>query len=303
MKLVVHIGAHKTGSTSIQDYCYLNHVRLLQEGIYYPTGFFHQFPRQHSELMRLVAKDSMAAVNEFIEHAVTTASANNAETVFISGEDLSALGPVQARRMQSACSKFFDSTSIILLVRNKKDYLYSSYKHNLLYGPPTGEIDFVRRQKFSPKECINAWTGIDKVTTRVFSYETMKSDLLACFFKEVFGIAVSDNIKSNRSLDYLTLLIMNSFLKGQEKGLEGVVLRISGKYPFKFTLPIEDVIAQSIDGQYPDEDWVIPSVDLGDEILEKRKISSGEVQPVELCEKMIELFTALKQHFESTKEH
>ena len=302
MELMLHIGAHKTGSTSIQDYCFLNQDHLLNEGIYYPIGFFRQFPRQHSELMHLVAKNQMDVVSKFFEFAVETAQANKAKTVFISGEDLSALGPALTRRLQSACSKLFNSTTIILLLRNKKDYLYSSYKHNLLYGPPTGEIDFVRRQKFSPKDCVNAWSEINNVTLKLFSYESMKKDLLARFFAEVFGIVVSDNIKSNRSLDYLTLQMMNSFLKGQDKGLEKIVINISNKYPFDFTLPIEDVIAQNIDEQYSDEDWKVPGIEFETEILEKRAVARGKVSnPVALCEKMIELFTALKSHLESER--
>ena len=69
MKLVVHIGSHKAGSTSIQDYCFLHQDRLLNHGIYYPTGFFEKYPRQHSELRELVMQDKMDTVGEFFGQA------------------------------------------------------------------------------------------------------------------------------------------------------------------------------------------------------------------------------------------
>jgi hypothetical protein len=35
-KLVIHAGFHKTGTTSIQNFSYQNHDKLLTNGIYYP---------------------------------------------------------------------------------------------------------------------------------------------------------------------------------------------------------------------------------------------------------------------------
>jgi hypothetical protein len=301
MRLVVHIGSHKAGSTSIQDYCCLNKDHLLRNGIHYPTGFFQKFPRQHSELRELIMQDRMDTVRDFFEQATSAARAHGAETVFISGEDLTALGPGLAHRFQVAAAKYFAQTRVVLIIRNKKDFFYSLYKHNLLYGPPTGEADFAVRQRFSPRYCYDAWQNMKNVSIQVISFEATKRQFLSAFFSQVFGLAVTSNIRSNRSLDYLTLQIMNSFLKGKGSEVERIMIAVSERHPINFSLPIEDVISENIDRLYPDEAWEIPGIDLGAAILEKRRVSSGNADCIELCKKMVDLFTELQRHFEHTK--
>jgi hypothetical protein len=85
MKLVMHIGSHKAGSTSIQDYCFLNQSHLLQHRICYPTGFFENSQR-HLALRSLLAQDHWDAVQEFLEHAATSAR---------EGAPIRCIGPVR----------------------------------------------------------------------------------------------------------------------------------------------------------------------------------------------------------------
>ncbi len=38
MRFVIHIGTHKTGTSSLQTFCVANRRTLLDQGIYYPTN-------------------------------------------------------------------------------------------------------------------------------------------------------------------------------------------------------------------------------------------------------------------------
>ena len=297
MKLVVHIGSHKAGSTSIQDYCFHHPEALRAAGIHYPTGFFTRFPRQHSELKDLVLANGMDTVRGFLRAAAEAAEAQGAGTVFLSGEDLSALGPGLAHRFQTAVAGLFSETEVVLVVRNKRDYLYSSYKHHLLHVGPTGEHDFVARQKFSPGRTAAAWAGLKGVNLTVLSFEAMKHDLLAQFFRHVFAIEVRDNIVSNGSLDYITLMVVNALVKDGGPQAMAAAMKVNARHALAFHLPIENVIADNLDRQYPDEDWVIPGHDLGPAVLERRVMPTAGADPVLVCRKMAELFAALEPVF------
>jgi hypothetical protein len=301
VRLVVHIGSHKAGSTSIQEYCRANQERLHAGGIHYPTGAFPRYPGQHSELNGLVQQDRMDEVRGFLAAAAQAARAQGAGTVFLSGEDLCTLGPGLAHRFQVAAATAFARTEVVLVLRNKRDYLYSSYKHLLLHGGVTGEHDFVARQVFSPRRAVAAWRQLPDVEVQVLPFDAMKRDLLGEFFRRIFGLEVRARIEANRSLDYLTLQAVNALLKPAEGGpidaaALALVLRIRARHPAPAALPVEDVIADTLDRRFADEEWDIPGVDFAPSLLERRQMA-GVADPVALSAEMAELYSALQTYF------
>jgi hypothetical protein len=278
----MHIGSHKAGSTSIQEFCRRHPEQLAAGGVHYPAGAFPRFPAQHSELKDLVQHDRMAEVGGFFAKAVAAAAAQGAETVFLSGEDLCALGPGLAHRLQVAAAAAFSSTTVVLVLRNKRDYLYSSFKHHLLYGRVTGEHDFVARQMFSPRRTVEAWRGLKGVAVQVLSFDAMRKDFLAGFFRAALDLAVESPIRANFSLDYMTLQMLNAMAKrpgegGVDAALLRLVLQAIARHKAPAPLPVEDVIADNLDRCYANEDWDVPGLDFTAALLARRQMARAGV--------------------------
>lgn len=302
MKLVMHIGSHKTGTTSIQDYCYFNTDSLIQQGIYYPTDHFPRYPRQHSELAKLIARKDKEALTDFLHKITHDSQALGVNTIFLSGEDMCALSTAHVRYFhQLAYPRYIDTIHIVLVLRNKRDFLMSSYKHNLLYADEIDEVSFLSTHKFSPCSCINAWRSLDNCSIQILSYDSIKRCLLASFFKQVFFIDVLSQLSSNQSLDFLTLQIINTFLKSyRREEIMRIIHRIHVKFPKQLSFPIETLYAKNINKHYPDSEWHVEDIDSS--LLSNGPFTKERPDPVYVCTKMIALFNALLEHFEATGE-
>lgn len=139
-KLIVHIGSHKAGSTSIQDFCHEDTTQLKQAKVYYPTGVFDQYPRQHSYITRLLGSNDSHQIRTILERVVSDARARGAETIFLSGEDLCTLKDNHVLMLGRICDEFFYKKEFVLVLRNRGDFFLSQLKHNLTHGNPITEF-------------------------------------------------------------------------------------------------------------------------------------------------------------------
>ena len=85
MKLYLHIGSTKTGSTAVQSYLYENKSALLQQGILYPETFLDGVA--HHNLATLMQSDSRSLDTEFTGLKQEFAS-SGADTIILSTESL-----------------------------------------------------------------------------------------------------------------------------------------------------------------------------------------------------------------------
>jgi hypothetical protein len=120
-RLVIHIGVHRTGSTSIQHWCHANRKVLLEQGVLYPFDGVN-----HNELALLMETDWVAfdhALNALIDQATRS----DAHTVVVSGEDFSWLRwPSGLERL----GKVFD-VRVLCYVRRQDEWLESWYNQNV----------------------------------------------------------------------------------------------------------------------------------------------------------------------------
>ncbi len=84
MKLFIHAGCHKTGTTSFQIFCASNSQRLGKFGVLYPV--FHK-KRQHSHLMWSVQRSGSTILEEYIAKCHRCAADGGCHCVLLSGED------------------------------------------------------------------------------------------------------------------------------------------------------------------------------------------------------------------------
>jgi hypothetical protein len=296
LKLILHIGSHRAASTSIQDYLYSHAADLASQGVLYPADMLPEYPRQHSYLARLLAKGDYAAVRAFLDEVAASARDLDCGTVLLSGEDFCVLPARLVARFHAAVAEVFDAQAFVMLVRNKRDFLLSSYLLHLRHAGPTTEIGFGQKFRFSPRESIATWKAYFSADAQVLLYDEIREDLLRVFFRQVLGIECSARVVSNRSLDYLTASIYNIFLKDHASAeLDHVLWTRRNTIDGHFA--IEDVVADDLNGALPDDDWRFPEAEGHESQLLARSTRTPTVDPILVCESMLELFAMLKEHF------
>lgn len=89
MRFVVHIGTHKTGTSSIQTFCAANRKELLEQGIYYPTNKYSS--RNFNFLAARIARGDLDEPRAFLADAARKAARKGAHTVLLSAESFYAM--------------------------------------------------------------------------------------------------------------------------------------------------------------------------------------------------------------------
>ena len=87
MKLVIHMGLHKTASTSFQNFLHLNRNVLLDAGVIYPEIEQHE---NHFLIPRRILRNNWGFVEDYMKHTLSAARQRNVKTVFVSSNKRSA---------------------------------------------------------------------------------------------------------------------------------------------------------------------------------------------------------------------
>jgi len=128
MKLVIHIGLHKTGTTTFQTFLHLNRKTLLKAGVFYPEmGDEHE---SHWVLPNQLVRNNWDYVEDFMRTNFKAAKKENVETVFISSEDfeLFLFEGFRASQLENLSYRIgFSSINWVCVLRNQWDYFNSLY--------------------------------------------------------------------------------------------------------------------------------------------------------------------------------
>ena len=84
MEIIVHIGTHKTGTSSLQNFFAGNIPALLKHGVHYPLGSYSG--RNVNFLASRLVSGRDREVYSFIEKAKKRAGRKGAEKILISAE-------------------------------------------------------------------------------------------------------------------------------------------------------------------------------------------------------------------------
>lgn len=273
MKLTIHIGSHKAGSTAIQKFCAVAGDELAAKSVFYPVGLFPRYAAQHSELAALMRANADARLDAIVRHVAELSSEAGRSCVFLSGEDMCGCGSADVERLHRAALQYFEEVRIVLVLRNKHKYLISHYNHYLRHTKqPIGVIDFCRQMRFNPAQVLQNWQKhFGRENVLVVPYEAAdRRPFLIRFFETVFDLSPSEVAIAkcrgvNASFDLVSTLIINEVLKC----LDGFDLnKVNVAYLKTFantraTLPLlEEDIGRFLSSNYPDKDWDIDSLDL-----------------------------------------
>lgn len=193
MKIFIHIGTHKTGSTHIQNTCKSLREKLNQQGVCYPVKGYSQ--SGHHELAWAMMNNDKEKTERFVNAAIKEAKGCTA--ILISSEEFEFV------RNFEVFSEVFSphEVEVIAYFRRQDKYLESEYnQHVKMYENRfSGDIykffmyhDFFTRFKYD--ELIEKWGKtqvISKFHIKSYDLESSRNNLLGAFAE---CIGLDDNI-------------------------------------------------------------------------------------------------------------
>lgn len=123
MRIILHIGFHKTGTSALQDFFSRNAPALLQNGVFYePLG--GKWQNHHALALMFRMGEDQAKGRAAVARMLKKAAANGAHTVLISSEVL-----VENRTDVAAFLKCFDQheVEVVLYVRRPDEAVASAH--------------------------------------------------------------------------------------------------------------------------------------------------------------------------------
>lgn len=97
IRLAIHVGPHKTGSTSAQRALAAARERLASDGVWYPESVpGAQWPEQHADAWRLLGGTRQGEFDAWLDGARKQAAERGCDTVFLSSENFHSPGTRRA---------------------------------------------------------------------------------------------------------------------------------------------------------------------------------------------------------------
>jgi len=238
-RLVLHIGAHKTGTTAIQGSLVDAYDSLLARGILYPRA--GRLGTGHDQLARELYVDVSPPVTETMSHLelLEEVRAVRPSAVVVSAEDLSAPNPRE--RAIAWASHLGEELQpremrVVAYVRPQWEYIASSYAQRVKQGatrlPFEQHLEWAFGEgsaRFDYCQRFDAWREAfgDRLEIRLYAPELLRGgDVVSDFWRAV-GLGSppeADNEYSNRRLGAVTtemLRALHEFLS--EHQLDEVV--------------------------------------------------------------------------------
>ena len=224
-KCILHIGLHKTGSSSIQQSLYSN---LKEENFSYldlkePNhssrlySLFFEFPEKYhmNKIKGLNANQIQQLNNETLGLIDLSIQNNQSEFIIISAEDISVLSLPALNKLKTLLDKYFVEIFVVAYVRSPQTYFSSSFQE----GVKAGWVKFdptLYYQNYQTKlEKFDTVFGKDYVDVSEFSPNKLfEKDAVLDFCKK-FNIEFNKDqvIRTNESLKKEALCLLYTYYK------------------------------------------------------------------------------------------
>jgi hypothetical protein len=275
-ELFVHIGSHKTGSTSIQSSLYLASKDISNKDFFYPniTGAGHGW---YAEIGRTAGNASLADADATIWRGVSSRldrweillnealpQSTQSKTVILSSENLSYLAkdPNFWRILEEKARRFGFIPHVILYLRNPFDLLISMYGQAVKsHGEVRSLSDYTQEVFFAHSwwqyviyEDIDSCVELAKTTEvdfRIYRFEEHRNNICSHFFEQGCGLnvnypraSVQNRSISARDVDFLRGINLKSIELGRILGWEATERHFNeglrrGEIATKFHLTVE----------------------------------------------------------------
>jgi hypothetical protein len=234
-ELLLHIGTHKTGTTSIQRFCGNNRDALREHGVWYPSASVGPFPKHyaHHRIAHAIAgnddKFDVSSAREFF--AAVEKNMKAGERALLSAEPLyrhmlpdparaSSGKPNEAERREQFqryaqvvrdCLSDFDVTVMVML-RRQDLFVESLYAEQVLataYERPIERFMQERDHLLNYAERLDIWAeafGAERISVRTFEPATFVHPIERTFVEwlgldwdESFAIGSKHNVTPSRT--------------------------------------------------------------------------------------------------------
>lgn len=182
MKLILHVGPHKTGTTSIQKALHAERGRLQKDGILYPPSIANaHFAEQHSDLAFLLQRGDVEQIWAWLAESLQAATQARCHFVLISGEEF---------------SRFVDDQSFTTLVRE----LRARHHVELVYvSRSSSEVikSSIMEQAFGDICALTRYANIDSMIESTYQFIQKQQ----AYFRSLgANIVEFDELKKNAAL-------------------------------------------------------------------------------------------------------
>jgi hypothetical protein len=237
VRLFLHIGTEKTGTTSVQKFFRANRDALARAGILYPSAPGNQ---NHTGLAAAALglknkgplRKSLGIKDEedvrkhrrnMMKELAAELTAGRYDATVLSGEHCSSrlIEDEEVSWLKDRLAPFFDRMTIIVYIRRQDDYLLSTYSTSVKSGataplglPREKQIQF----RYDHWDMLSRWArvfGRENIVCRKFERAALKGDDVVDDVLDVCGIALSpDYVRPedvNESLDAQSLEFLRLF--------------------------------------------------------------------------------------------
>lgn len=184
---ILHIGRHKSGTTSLQHFLFNNQEWLSKMGLYYPkTGLR---PYAHHDLALCFRPEdrnySKAKSQQLLKHFVNEIRKNSKISI-ISSEAFQHVNP--ALLLDTFIP---NKTKIIVYIREQIDYIISAYSQCVHANQMTETIyEYEKKVNYDYDEFLKPWEkayGIENIILKVFERDKLFKQELICDFFNILG--------------------------------------------------------------------------------------------------------------------
>lgn len=227
MKIQIHVGPHKTGSTAIQEMCIENADILLAHGILFKWNIDKSC--DHHGLVEIIQKKQSGELLNIFKNFQQEANKNNVSNILFSSENFSRLNKMEIYFLRNLIPSF--DFEIIYVQRSPVLQIYSWWQETVKHGATHDLSSFMMKvffgdggnDIFQPTKILGSWESvIVKKYIKCLKYKE-GADVFDDFIKYGLGLnisglrGVSANInKSFTPIETEILRIKNS------QGINGV---------------------------------------------------------------------------------
>ena len=306
--LILHVGLHRTGSTSVQGALTASREKLRSRGVLYPhagsIGFTH-----HGLCFALGGKTDtpwgpLPPLDQLLSELQAEITASRCHTVLISSEEFRRLCHENSPAVDKAIRRFlalFSHVRIICYLRHQIPYIDSAYRISVAWNGHRLAVDFC---PWVQRECARSWYDYQQIerfyrqfspdiTVDFLSFAAAKqSGALVRYFYEQAGIldAYAGEVRFNESASRLSILAM---LAANQRKLSLAVSRDQFDNWARLTFPenpdslFDEELLRFVDGRFRAENDTLAQrtgFNLNEEIgpfVAKHRLAGASLTPAE----------------------
>jgi hypothetical protein len=237
MRIVVHIGAEKTGTSSVQQFLRRNREKLKAAGYLYPVAFGYdshmclaaacQNNDVRDDLRMIFGLDSLEKIREFRASLADRLREDSGQRKYshliLSSEHCSSrlTSPVEVERLAQILRRISPDIVAVVYIRRQDEFLCSTYSTDVKSGF-VGRMNLpgeeLRRNRYDYYTLLRRWSSVfgkENLICRIYDQKSLKGGDIVDDFADAVGLELGPQYdrpaRINESLDVTALEFLRLF--------------------------------------------------------------------------------------------